>query len=65
MTLLCDRDVYDVIPVKKEVRAEISGLYIVSVKGLRGPLVSEKAEKKRKKKNGKFQTLLRKGRGEI
>jgi hypothetical protein len=65
MTFLCDRDVYDVIPVKKEVRAEISGLYIVSVKGIRGPLVSEKAEKKRKKKNGKFQTLLRKGRGEI
>lgn len=65
MTFLCDRDVYDVIPIKKEVRAEVSGLYIVSVRGIRGPLVSEKAEKQRKKKNGKFQTLLRKGRGEI
>ncbi|MGI6117332.1 MAG: hypothetical protein ACOYBC_02980 [Bilifractor sp.] len=64
-TFLCDRDVYDVIPVRKEVRAEISGLYIVSVRGLRGPLVSEKAQKKKKKQNGKFETLLRKGRGEI
>ncbi|MBR2188882.1 MAG: hypothetical protein IJ860_05695 [Eubacterium sp.] len=63
-TFLTDNDVYDVIPVKKEVKAEISGLYIVSVKGIRGPLVSEKAEKKRKKKDSFLERALRKGRGE-
>ncbi|MBQ2627299.1 MAG: hypothetical protein IJG17_05885, partial [Eubacterium sp.] len=64
MTFLTDNDVYDVIPLKKEVKAEISGLYIVSVKGIRGSLVSEKAEKKRKKQNGFIERALRKGRGE-
>ncbi len=38
MTLMCDEKVYQVIPVKKEVKAVISGIYITSVKGLRGPL---------------------------
>ena len=64
MTLLTDNDVYDVLPIKKEVKAEVSGLYIVSVKGIRGSLVSEKAEKKRKKQNGFLERALRKGRGE-
>ena len=64
MTFLTDNDVYDVIPLKKEVKAEISGLYIVSVKGIRGSLVSEKAEKKRRKKDSFIEKALRKGRGE-
>ena len=64
MTFLTDNDVYDVIPVKKEVKAEVSGLYIVSVKGIRGSLVSEKAEKTRKKQNSFIERALRKGRGE-
>lgn len=38
MTLMCDADVYNNIPVKKEVKATISGIYITAVKGLRGPL---------------------------
>lgn len=37
-TLACDEKIYDQIPLKKEVKAEVSGMYIVNVKGLRGPL---------------------------
>ena len=36
MNLVADEKVFDLIPVKKEVRATISGIYITDVKGLRG-----------------------------
>ncbi len=56
MTLIADQKVYDIIPVKQEVRAVISGIYITSVKGLRGPLpVPEKPLKGFKKLKAKFQ----------
>ena len=38
MTLFADAKVYDVIPVKKEVKATVSGIYITDVRGVRGPL---------------------------
>lgn len=38
MTLVCDEKIYDIIPIKKEVKAEVSGIYIVGVRGVRGPL---------------------------
>jgi hypothetical protein len=38
MTLIADETVYDLIPVKKEVKATVSGIYITKVTGLRGPL---------------------------
>lgn len=47
MTLLCDAKVYDIIPVKKEVRADLSGIYITAVRGLRGPLEVPVKEKKK------------------
>lgn len=37
-TLISDEKIFDLIPVKKEVKAEVSGIYIVGVKGVRGPL---------------------------
>lgn len=43
MTLIADEAIFDLIPVKKEVKATISGLYITKVTGTRGPL--EKPEK--------------------
>lgn len=45
MTLMCDAEIFDSIPVKKEVKAVVSGLYITGVKGLRGPI--ETAPKKK------------------
>ncbi|MEG0109363.1 MAG: hypothetical protein RR705_11035, partial [Lachnospiraceae bacterium] len=38
MTLMCDDKVFPIIPIKKEVKAVVSGIYITEVKGLRGPL---------------------------
>lgn len=38
MTLVADEQVFDLIPVKKEVKADVSGIYITGVKGVRGSL---------------------------
>ena len=43
--MLCDEKVYDLIPVKKEVKAVVSGIYIMDIKGARGG-VEQKEEKK-------------------
>ena len=44
--LIADEKVFDLIPVKKEIKAEVSGLYIVGVKGLRGSLEAPARTKK-------------------
>ena len=36
MSLICDDAIFDQIPVKAEVKAQISGIYIIGVKNLRG-----------------------------
>lgn len=46
MTLVADNKVYDLIPVKKEVKAVVSGIYIMDVKGIRGPLETPAPKKK-------------------
>lgn len=38
MVLVADEKIYDMIPLKKEVKAEVSGIYIMNVRGVRGPL---------------------------
>ena len=38
MTLIADDACFDMIPVKKEVKATVSGIYITKVTGVRGPL---------------------------
>lgn len=53
MTLIADEKIFDEIPIKKEVRATVSGLYITGVKGLRGPL--EKPQVKKKSFRAKLQ----------
>lgn len=45
MNLMCDPEIYDLIPVKKEVKATVSGIYITAVKGIRGPLDTPKKKK--------------------
>lgn len=37
-TFLCDAEIFDQIPVKQQVKATVSGLYITGIKGIRGPL---------------------------
>lgn len=38
MSMICDESIFDLIPVKQEVKATVNGIYILSVKGLRGAL---------------------------
>lgn len=45
MTLIADEAVFNEIPVKKEVKATVSGIYITAVRGLRGPLEKPEAKK--------------------
>ena len=54
MTLMCDADIFPLVPVKKEVKATVSGIYITAVRGIRGPLEAPP------KKKGFFAKLTRK-----
>lgn len=55
MSLICDEKIFDSVPIKKEVKAVVSGIYITDVKGLHGkPVVAEQ------KKKSKFKQLVEK-----
>ena len=67
MSLIADEAVYDLIPLKKEVKATVSGIYITKVTGVRGPL--EKPQGKNlplqdagKRQKGECRAGKRKGR---
>ena len=45
MTMMCDTQIYDLIPVKKEVKATVSGIYITGVSGIRGSLETPQKKK--------------------
>ncbi|MCH5255308.1 MAG: hypothetical protein J1F41_10325 [Lachnospiraceae bacterium] len=46
MSLISDEKIFDSIPVKKEVKAVVSGIYITDVKGLHGKQAPVEAKKK-------------------
>ena len=54
MTLICDEKIFDQVPVKKEVKATVSGIYVTSVKGLHGKIETPQ------KKQGFFKNLIAK-----
>lgn len=60
LTMFCDEGIYDYLPVKKEVKAEISGLYITGVKGLHGTVI-----KKDEKKKGFFKNAVEKAQEKL
>ncbi|MBE5883823.1 MAG: hypothetical protein E7291_05355 [Lachnospiraceae bacterium] len=53
MSLISDEKIFESIPVKKEVKAVVSGIYVLDVKGLHG-----KTEAKPVKKKGFFKRTL-------
>lgn len=53
MSLICDEKIFDTVPVKKEVKAVVSGIYVLDVKGLHG-----KAEIAPPKKKSRFRKAL-------
>lgn len=46
MSLVSDEKIFDSIPVKKEVKAVVSGIYITDVKGLHGKTPQQEVKKK-------------------
>lgn len=46
MSLISDEKIFESIPVKKEVKAVVSGIYILDVKGLHGKTEAQPAKKK-------------------
>ena len=58
MTLIADETIFADIPVKKEVKATVSGIYITGVKGLRKPLEKPEGKKSwRAKLKSKYNSL--------
>ena len=58
MTLIADESIFAEIPVKKEVKATVSGIYITAVRGLRGPLEKPEVKKSwRAKLTDKYKQL--------
>ena len=61
MTLVADTKIYDSIPVKREVKAVVSGIYIMEVKGVRGPIeVPQKKQTFAEKAKAKFRGASKK-----
>ena len=46
MSLICDDKIYDQIPITKEVKATVSGIYIMGVKGLHTKLEKPQGKEK-------------------
>ncbi len=53
LSLICDEKIFQAVPVKKEVKAVVSGLYVLDVKGLHGRVEAPPAKKK-----GRFRRAL-------
>lgn len=47
MTLIADGSIYDILPIKKECKVVISGMYITSIKSVRGGVVPQTPKKKK------------------
>lgn len=47
MTFVCDPEIFDMIPVHKEVKAKVSGLYISQVQGTHGTHITPPEKKKK------------------
>lgn len=66
MNMICDDAIFDELPTKGEVKAMVSGIYIISVKSVRGKKVTQEEETgKKKKKKGNWRTRMRKRQVEM
>ena len=50
MTLMCEKRVFKALPVKKTVRVELAGMYIVDMKGLKSASEQKAHDKAKKEK---------------
>ncbi len=59
MNMICDDAIFDELPTRGEVKAMVSGIYIISVKSVRGKKVAQEEETGKKKKKGNWRTRMR------
>lgn len=52
MSLMCEPKVFEQLPIKAEIKAEVSGIYITGIKSVRGGKIV--VEEKKTKKKGLF-----------
>ena len=62
MSFIADAAIFDEIPVKKEVKATVSGIYISKVRGVRGS-ITKGAEPVKKSKFQQFKETLQEKAG--
>ena len=55
LSLICEEKIFDSVPIKKEVKAVVSGIYVLDVKGLHG-----KSAPKPEVKKSRFKQLVEK-----
>ena len=65
MNMICDDAICDERPTRGEVKAMVSGIYIISVKSVRGKKVAQEEETGKKKKKGNWRTRMRKRQVEM
>ena len=65
MNMICDEAIFDELPTRGEVKAMVSGIYIISVKSIRGKKVAQEEETGKKKKKGNWRTRMRKRQVEM
>ena len=65
MNMICDDAIFDEHPTRGEVKAMVSGIYIISVKSVRGKKVAQEGETGKKKKKGNWRTRMRKRQVEM
>ena len=65
MNMICDDAIFDELPTRGEVKAMVSGIYIISVKSVRGKKVAQEEETGKKKKKGNWRTHMRKRQVEM
>lgn len=65
MNMICDDAIFDELPTKGEVKAMVSGIYIISVKSVHGKKVNQEEETGKKKKKGNWRTRMRKRQVEM
>ena len=69
MTMVADEKIFDLIPLKKEVKATVSGIYITKVTGVRVPLEKPEGKKswrtKLKEKANRANKELEKEKAEL
>ena len=56
ITLMCDKPVYEVLPVKKNVEGDLAGMYIVSITGMN--LADKKKKTIREKMSARLNTMM-------